>query len=385
MTKRVQLIGHPAEEANAFIGLDRELTVDDTNHDLRLHDGASPGGHTILNQDECDNRYQQRSVELDGLTGWEPNERGILARQGPTNYNLIEIQVDSDQLTITNPGGFGGNPFISLVGAIQTSHVWVATQVFQSGITVSGGQIQGNLTGDSAGVHTGNVIGHVQGNVTGNANGDHTGTFTGTGVFTEITLPAGSVGVGNLDSGLLDDLNALSTFPGMVTMYSGEIADIPPNWALCDGSNGTPDLRDRFIICAGTTYLEDSAGGTTSHTHVNTIDSSGAHTHSGTAAGTSLTVDQMPAHRHANGITDSGPGDVFSRGTTAAAMTTPDSVDNNGNSGTVEGWSETVGLGDPHGHTVTADSSGAHVHTSSMTTVSHIPPFYALAFVMRIS
>ena len=39
-------------------------------------------------------------------------------------------------------------------------------------------------------------------------------------------------------------------------MWSGTIATIPAGWQLCDGTNGTPDLRDRFIVCA----RQDDAG-----------------------------------------------------------------------------------------------------------------------------
>ena len=44
-------------------------------------------------------------------------------------------------------------------------------------------------------------------------------------------------------------LNALG-FRGLIVMWSGAIAEIPPGWALCDGTQGTPDLRDRFIVGA---------------------------------------------------------------------------------------------------------------------------------------
>ena len=35
---------------------------------------------------------------------------------------------------------------------------------------------------------------------------------------------------------------------GAIVMWSGAVADIPPGWALCDGSNGTPNLRNRFVL-----------------------------------------------------------------------------------------------------------------------------------------
>lgn len=44
---------------------------------------------------------------------------------------------------------------------------------------------------------------------------------------------------------------ALNTVPaGVIVMWSGTIATIPTGWVLCNGSNGTPDLRDRFIVGA---------------------------------------------------------------------------------------------------------------------------------------
>ena len=39
-------------------------------------------------------------------------------------------------------------------------------------------------------------------------------------------------------------------FRRMIIPYKGSIASIPTGWVFCNGSNGTPDLRDRFIVCA---------------------------------------------------------------------------------------------------------------------------------------
>lgn len=36
---------------------------------------------------------------------------------------------------------------------------------------------------------------------------------------------------------------------------------------MCDGNNGTPDLRDRFVIGAGSTYAPNASGGSVNHTH----------------------------------------------------------------------------------------------------------------------
>lgn len=58
----------------------------------------------------------------------------------------------------------------------------------------------------------------------------------------------------------------------MIVIWSGAIVDIPAGWALCNGANGTPDLRDKFIVGAGTTYAVGAAGGNNTHLHAFTSD-----------------------------------------------------------------------------------------------------------------
>jgi hypothetical protein len=53
--------------------------------------------------------------------------------------------------------------------------------------------------------------------------------------------------------------------------WSGTVASIPWGWQLCDGSNGLPDFRDRFIIGAGGTYAPGESVGAASHTHTTNI------------------------------------------------------------------------------------------------------------------
>jgi hypothetical protein len=72
---------------------------------------------------------------------------------------------------------------------------------------------------------------------------------------------------------------------GMIILWSGSIASIPSGFALCDGTSGTPDLRDRFIVGAGSTYAVDATGGsadatlpTHTHTATSTVTDPG-HTH----------------------------------------------------------------------------------------------------------
>jgi hypothetical protein len=80
---------------------------------------------------------------------------------------------------------------------------------------------------------------------------------------------------------------------GGILLWSGSIGSIPAGFVLCNGNNGTPDLRDRFVVGAGSTYAVDATGGSAdaivvSHTHTATVTDPG-HTHivSTTAAGQS--------------------------------------------------------------------------------------------------
>jgi len=69
---------------------------------------------------------------------------------------------------------------------------------------------------------------------------------------------------------------------GMIMLWSGSTSSVPSGWALCSGANGTPNLRDRFIVGAGGSYAVNATGGSAnavavSHTHKLTDP---GHTHS---------------------------------------------------------------------------------------------------------
>jgi microcystin-dependent protein len=144
---------------------------------------------------------------------------------------------------------------------------------------------------------------------------------------------------------------------GVILLWSGSIASIPSGWNLCDGTNGTPDLRNRFVVAAGDTYAVGATGG---------------------SDGVTLTTDQMPAHTHTGTTASDG-----SHNHTASILDAwqGNTVNNNG-SGFMY-----VGQGSPN--TYTTSTAGAHTH--SFTTAStgggasheNRPPYYALAYIMK--
>ena len=72
------------------------------------------------------------------------------------------------------------------------------------------------------------------------------------------------------------DGSNLSSVPGVpvgaIILWSGASNAIPSGYVLCDGQNNTPNLQDRFVVGAGSTYAVDATGGSAdatlvSHTH----------------------------------------------------------------------------------------------------------------------
>jgi hypothetical protein len=168
---------------------------------------------------------------------------------------------------------------------------------------------------------------------------------------------------------------------GIITMWSGSVASIPSGWLLCNGSNGTPDLRDRFIVGAGSSYSPGNTGGAASVTPSGSV--------SGTVGGTSLTEAQMPKHFHqivtANSMSggsypiQNNLGASYSFGNYGGG--TPDdpaqsfgtySTGGNLTSGSL---STGTGVGNSHTHSFSASFSGSSSENR--------PPYYALAYIMK--
>lgn len=384
MTKIVQEVGGAAANQDIYTGEARQLTVDTDNWDLRLHDGVTVGGHRLLNRDNGDARWQLKSVELDGFD-FNPEERGFVVRQAAGQYKIRRLTWNAAQFTITNHDGYNGNPLLVLNTIIGTPHEFSDDIIIRGVLQVDGG-INANLSGDTFGTHTGPVIGDVTGNLTGNAAGDHTGSFTGDVDVSgqTLTLDDAQIATSKIDG--LEAFVKLHAVPaGIIMLWSGSVASIPDGWELCNGLNGTPDLTDKFIVGAGSlTYDPGDSGGSTSHTHVNTMDAAGTHTHTLTIATHALTEAELPVHKHGNGVCDNIT-TLYNHGTLSASPNTSGSIESNGSTGTTEGYTTNVGSGNAHGHSgSTADNGGSHTHTLNNVAASSLPPYYALAYIMRV-
>jgi hypothetical protein len=106
------------------------------------------------------------------------------------------------------------------------------------------------------------------------------------------------------------NLTGIVSIPtGVIVMWSGTIANIPTGWALCNGSNGTPDLRSRFIVGAGTdttnTWSFNATTGAQTFTNSQTSPSVGA---TGGEIAHQLTIAELASHTHSGGAQWPGSG-----------------------------------------------------------------------------
>ena len=361
----------------SYVGLAREIVIDTDNQDLLIHDGVTEGGFRVLNRDNADERYMVKIPDLLGFAAFNAVDKGIPFRLGLASYRLGKLTVNENNLTIDNPDGSTGDPLFSLAPVIDSAHTVSVAWTFAAGII---GNVTGNLTGNSAGTHTGPVVG----NVTGNAAGNHTGSFTGdvdvrgeTIQFDNGQIPQAAV------AGLVAALANAAMPSGAIIMWSGIVADIPAGFLLCDGTNGTPDLSGKFVRSQGPGVAPHSSGGANTHTHTATAAANGVHSHGITVSGHALTIPEMPAHNHGNGVTDATTNLLFNHGAVAASPTTADSIENNGSDGIYEGLTTTVGTGAAHSHGATSDSAGSHAHALTVDAASTLPAYYALCFIMK--
>ena len=145
----------------------------------------------------------------------------------------------------------------------------------------------------------------------------------------------------------------MSGMKGMILMWSGTLADIPAGWHLCDGTEGTPDLRIKFVIGSHEAFPPGLEGGEWNHKHGFTTD---GHQH-GTV-------------QHSHEFQGDGHGHTISPGVGIASG---------------ENWALITGETFVNGTTdPTAPNTDEQVDTGNTAVVDHVPPYYALAYIMKL-
>jgi len=140
---------------------------------------------------------------------------------------------------------------------------------------------------------------------------------------------------------------------GMIMMWSGTIATIPTGWLLCNGSSSTPDLRDKFIIGASA----DSGGAAKTNVTASYTQTGG-------------TKDAIVVS-HTHTLTDAGHNHNVTVGNQSSV------------NGSVSGGGS-IATTSPSTLTTTTATTGITVVTAGTTgTDQNLPPYYALAFIMK--
>lgn len=137
---------------------------------------------------------------------------------------------------------------------------------------------------------------------------------------------------------------------GVITLWSGAISAVPVGWAFCNGTSGTPDLRDRFVVGAGSSYAVGATGGANTVTLDATMIPS--HTHTITATGSSGNASTDHTHSIAGSGTTSGHSNDHTHSGTTSAVSNDHT---HTFSGTSSGQSNTHthGVSDPgHSHSI---------------------------------
>ena len=204
-------------------------------------------------------------------------------------------------------------------------------------------------------------------------------------------LPMGGFGITNASTIGLSGLITQGGVTGRVVpvggiiMYDGLVASIPAGWALCDGTNGTPDLRDKFVIGA---WVDDAGEAKTNITGAPTKSGGSkdaqvvAHTHGVSLSGT--TGFQSANHTH--GVSD--PGHAHNVPITKGAYDggAPYVASGYNLDGTYNQATSAVGTGISLGvntanHTHSITVSGSTVSSGVSGTDANLVPYYALAFI----
>jgi len=140
---------------------------------------------------------------------------------------------------------------------------------------------------------------------------------------------------------------------GMIMLWSGSTSSVPNGWRLCDGNGGTPDLRNRFVVGAGDTYAVDTTGGSAnavlvSHNHTGSTSTTGNHNHT------------LP-HHLVQAV--AGTGDIDRDNEYQQWKALPGQV---------------TGTTGNHAHSFTTSTTG------ESGTNKNLPPYYALAYIMKV-
>ena len=191
--------------------------------------------------------------------------------------------------------------------------------------------------------------------------------------ITNPKIDTGAVSTQKVDASIN---NALVPINGII-MYSGLQADIPANWAICDGNNGTPDLVNKFVVAAASFDVATEEWRTA-------VD--GTSKEEGGEATKLLGTANLPSHTHTEGTLAVTGGDHNHGYRRLVELTGND--DNGvpvGNTGSAGSSHENATTDDSGNLTLTVSGNTGDQGGTMGEAFDILPPYYAIAYIMRVS
>jgi hypothetical protein len=377
-----------------FASADVTLTLTDTTasqtaRNLRLNLTGTSGGARNLIVPAIEKVYIVNNGVADTVTVKNSTGSGIAVPSGKTMYvfnngtDVVDAITHLTSLTLgsalpiasggtgSTTAAFSGENITSLnasnisSGTLANARTTASSSNGANTIVsrgASGEFSAGAITADGSGITALNASNVSTGTLAVARGGTGAATLTANNVIlgngtSAVQFVAPSTSGNVLTSNGTTWTSAQGFVTGMIMLWSGSIASIPSGWALCNGSSGTPDLRNRFIVGAGNTYAVAATGGSTDAIVV-------SHTHTATSS-----------------VTDSGHTHSVSQGGYAVSSSTP--YPNIRYSDTSGGSNSTAS------QTTGSNTTGISVSTTvasagSSGTNANLPPYYALAYIMKL-
>lgn len=301
------------------------------------------------------------------------NGSRVLVWSNGVNFYEVQASNLTGTLAIAN-GGTGQTTANAALNALLPSQTSNANKYLQTDGT--------NTSWDAVNLSTSDITGTLA--VANGGTGVTSSTGSGSNVLSTSptlsspaltgtpTAPTAAVGTSTTQIATTQFVQA-AVPSGVITMWYGSIASIPSGWYLCNGLNGTPDLRDRFIVGAGSSYAVGATGGNAnavlvSHNHVSTSSFTGTplgtHTHTATDSG----------HTHSYSL----PTQSFPQSGSNTPSLYPSYTTTSTSTGFANISVSSASAGTPAGTISTS------ISTEGVSGIgANLPPYYALAYIMK--
>jgi len=191
------------------------------------------------------------------------------------------------------------------------------------------------------------------------------GNFSVSGTATGVTPSSGDSSTKFATTAFVSSAVSGGIPAGAILLWNGSVGSIPAGWYLCNGSNGTPDLRDRFVVGAGSSYAVNATGGS-----ANAILVSHDHTYSGN-------TNSAGAHRH--GLNGNAGGSLKVLGGETAKVAGISSSPTSESFVTSYGGANVMSEEGTHSRSFSGTTSA----NGSSGTNANLPPYYALCYIMK--